>query len=102
MNYLKALIMAAFAVLLIYAASDLPFRGDPDNRMHHERSMVNTPVAGNYYIQEAYHDAHTPNIVTVVLGDYRAIDTFGEQVVIYTAGIITLLVLRRSRRRRDS
>lgn len=99
MNYLKALILAAFAVLLIYAASDLPFRGDPANRMHDERSMVNSPVAGNYYIQEAYHDAHTPNIVTVVLGDYRAIDTFGEQIVIYTAGIITLLVLRRSRRR---
>jgi multicomponent Na+:H+ antiporter subunit B len=91
--------MIAFAVLLVYAAADLPFRGDPDNRMHHERSMTNTPVPGNYYIQEAYHDAHTPNIVTVVLGDYRSIDTFGEQVVIYTAGIITLLVLRRSRRR---
>lgn len=99
MKYLKVLILAVFAVLLIYAAADLPYRGDPDNRMHDERSMVNTPVAGNYYIQEAYHDAHTPNIVTVVLGDYRSIDTFGEQVVIFTAGIITLLVLRRSRRR---
>lgn len=99
MKYLKALIMVTFALLLIYAAADLPFRGDPDNRMHDERSMTNTPVAGNYYIQEAYNDAHTPNIVTVVLGDYRSIDTFGEQVVIYTAGIITLLVLRRTRRR---
>ncbi len=94
--------MVAFAVLLIYAASDLPFRGDPDNRMHDETSMVNTPVAGNYYIQEAYHDTHTPNIVTVVLGDYRSVDTFGEQIVIFTAGMITLLVLRRSRRRRNS
>lgn len=99
MKYLKALIMAAFAVLLIYAAADLPYRGDPDNRMHDEESMINTPVAGNYYIQEAYHDAHTPNIVTVVLGDYRSIDTFGEQVVIFTAGMITMLLLRRSRRR---
>ncbi|MDZ7717285.1 MAG: hydrogen gas-evolving membrane-bound hydrogenase subunit E [Balneolaceae bacterium] len=99
MKYLKAFIMALFAALLIYAASDLPYRGDPGNRMHDQRSMVDSPVAGNYYIQEAYHDAHTPNIVTVVLGDYRSIDTFGEQVVIYTAGIITLLVLRRSRRR---
>ena len=99
MKYLKALIMVTFALLLLYAAADLPFRGDPDNRMHDERSMINTPVAGNYYIQEAYNDAHTPNIVTVVLGDYRSIDTFGEQVVIYTAGIITLLVLRRTRRR---
>jgi hypothetical protein len=36
-------------------------------------------------------------MVTVVLGDYRSIDTFGEQVVIYTAGLITLLVLQRTR-----
>lgn len=99
MKYLKAFIMAAFAVLLIYAAADLPYRGDPDNRMNHEKSMTNTPVPGNYYIQEAYHDAHTPNIVTVVLGDYRGIDTFGEQVVIFTAGMITILILRRKRRR---
>lgn len=99
MKYLKALILAAFAVLLIYAASDLPYRGDPDNRMHHERSMINTPVPGHYYISHAYHDAHTPNIVTVVLGDYRGIDTFGEQIVIFTAGMITILLLRRSRRR---
>lgn len=102
MKYLKILILTLFAGLLIFAASDLPFRGDPDNRMHQEKSITNTPVAGNYYIREAYHDAHTPNIVTVVLGDYRSIDTFGEQIVIYTAGIITLLVLRRSRRRRNA
>lgn len=78
----------------------LPYRGDPDNQMHAETSVTNTAVAGNYYIQEAYHDAHTPNIVTVILGDYRSIDTFGEQVVIYTAGFITLLVLRKNRRRK--
>lgn len=56
--------------------------------------MTGTPVPGNYYIQEAYHDAHTPNIVTVILGDYRAIDTLGEQIVIFTAGLITFLLLR--------
>lgn len=89
-----------FAAVLIYASLDLPYRGDPDNLMHAESSVTNTPVAGNYYIKEAYHDAHTPNIVTVILGDYRSIDTFGEQIVIYTAGFITLLLLRKNRRRR--
>ncbi len=84
----------AFTLLLLFAASDLPFRGDPDNQMNQEVSMTGTPVPGNYYIQEAYHDAHTPNIVTVILGDYRAIDTLGEQIVIFTAGLITFLLLR--------
>ena len=83
---------------MIYAASDLPFRGDPNNMMHAEQSVTGTTVMGNYFIQNAYHDAKTPNIVTVVLGDYRGIDTLGEQVVIFTAGMIALLVLRRTRK----
>ena len=85
---------------MIFAASDLPFRGDPDNLMHAQESITGTTVKGSYFIQNAYRDARTPNMVTVVLGDYRSIDTFGEQVVIYTAGLITLLVLRKTRRRR--
>jgi len=95
---LKILILILFAGVLIYAASDLPYRGDPDNLMHVEESVTNTQVKGNYFVQNAYRDARTPNMVTVVLGDYRSIDTFGEQVVIYTAGLITLLVLRRTRK----
>lgn len=99
MKLIKILILVLFAGVLLYASMDLPYRGDPDNLMHAERSVTDTRVMGNYFIQEAYNDAKTPNMVTVILGDYRSIDTFGEQVVIYTAGLITLLVLRRSRRR---
>jgi multisubunit Na+/H+ antiporter MnhB subunit len=94
---LKVLILVLFAAVLIYASGDLPNRGDADNLMHAERSITNTQVKGSYFIQNAYRDSRTPNMVTVVLGDYRSIDTFGEQVVIYTAGLITLLVLRRTR-----
>lgn len=93
--------MVLFAGIMIYAASDLPYRGDPNNLMHAEESITGTTVVGNYFIKNAYRDARTPNMVTVILGDYRSIDTFGEQVVIYTAGLITLLVLRKTRRRRE-
>lgn len=98
MKALKILILFLFAAVLIFAASDLPYRGSPDNLMHAEESITGTPVVGNYVIKEAYNDARTPNIVTVILGDYRSIDTFGEQVVVFTAGLITLLVLRNRRR----
>ncbi len=98
MKLLKIFVLVAFAGLMIYASSDLPFRGDPNNSMHAEESLTGTPVMGNYFIQNAYRDAKTPNIVTVVLGDYRGIDTLGEQVVIFTAGMIALLILRRARR----
>lgn len=97
MKYGKLFILVAFAGLLIYGSLDLPYRGDPDNLMHSERSITDTVVAGNYYIKEAYNDANTPNMVTVILGDYRSIDTLGEQVVVFTAGLICLLILRRFR-----
>lgn len=97
MKYLQLILILAFTGVLLFAAMDLPQRGDPDNRMHREKSMTGTEVAGNYYIKEAYEDAHTPNMVTVVLGDYRSMDTLGEQVVIFTAGMICFLLLRNRR-----
>jgi multisubunit Na+/H+ antiporter MnhB subunit len=101
LKILKILILVLFAGILIFASADLPYRGDPDNLMHAEESITGTTVKGNYFIKNAYRDTRTPNMVTVILGDYRSIDTFGEQVVIYTAGLITLLVLRKTRRRRE-
>lgn len=98
MKIFKYLILILFAGVLIYAASDLPYRGDPGNEMHADESITGTTVMGNYMIRNAYRDAQTPNMVTVVLGDYRSIDTFGEQVVVYTAGLITILILRNRRR----
>ena len=41
-----------------------------------------------------------PNIVTAVLASYRGYDTLGETVVIFTAGIGVLLLLRGRRRQR--
>ncbi len=98
MKALKIILLVLFASVMIYAASDLPYRGDPDNLMHAEESITGTDVVGSYVIQEAYNDAKTPNIVTVILGDYRSVDTFGEQVVVFTAGLITILILRSRRR----
>lgn len=94
MKLFKFFILILFAGIMLFASIDLPYRGNSDNAMHAEESITGTEVVGSYVIQEAYNDAHTPNIVTVILGDYRSVDTLGEQVVIFTAGLITLLVLR--------
>lgn len=101
MKILKALTLVIFAGIMIFAASDLPYRGDPDNLMHAEESLAGSRVIGSYAIQNTYLDARTPNFVTVILGDYRSIDTFGEQLVIYTAGMITFLILVTSKRRNN-
>ena len=98
MKYYKLLLLSMFGALLIYGASDLPLRGDATNRMHAQESVSGTAVPGNYYISQAYVDAKTPNMVTVILGDYRGIDTLGEEIVIFTAGLVALLLLRGARK----
>ncbi len=90
---LMALVL--FWALLIYASLGLPRRGDPNAPAHRAVSPSGSPVASAYYIRNAERDADTPNIVTVVLGDYRSYDTLGEVVVVLTAGLCCALVLRR-------
>lgn len=94
MKILKYLAIIAFTGVLLYASTDLPNRGGAENRMNQEKSITGTDVPGYYYIKNAYKQTHTPNIVTVVLGDYRSTDTLGEEVVIFTAGIICFMLLR--------
>jgi multicomponent Na+:H+ antiporter subunit B len=89
------LVLIVFAGLLIYAATGLPPYGDPDAPAHRRESAAGTPVAGTYHIQNAYPDAATPNMVTVVLADYRSWDTLGEVVVVFAGGLACYFILRR-------
>lgn len=98
MKALKLFTLVLFTGLMIYAATDLPNRADNNSAMHAETNANGGTVVGNYIIKNAYKDTKTPNIVTVVLGDYRGIDTFGEQLVIFTAGLVAVLVLRKSKK----
>jgi len=81
------LALPALGLLLLYAADDLPAFGDP-------MSPASTHVAP-FYLENALADTETPNVVTAVLMDYRALDTMLETAVIFTSGIACWLVLRR-------
>lgn len=95
MKIFNYILLGIFAALLLYATLDLPVRGDPHAPMHRETSPTGGKVAGAYFIQNAYRDAATPNMVTVVLADYRSFDTLGEVIVVFTAGMACFLILRR-------
>lgn len=99
MKQVHRLILAGFFGILLAASLQLPPRGDPDAPKHRLESAAGTPVAGSYYIRHAYEDTHTENMVTAVLADYRAYDTLGETVVIFTAGAASILILRRRKKR---
>jgi multicomponent Na+:H+ antiporter subunit B len=80
-------LIGIFVGLMVYASGGLPDRGDPDAPAHLHVSPD--------YIEGAMVDSRTPNVVTAVLADYRSIDTLGEVVVIFTAGLAVLLILVR-------
>ncbi|HVR34893.1 MAG TPA: hydrogen gas-evolving membrane-bound hydrogenase subunit E [Methylomirabilota bacterium] len=95
MRTINLILLSLFLVVLLYAVTWLPSRGDAGAPMHRERSPAGTEVAGTHYIRSAYRDAATPNMVTVTLADYRGFDTLGETLVVLTAGIACFLILRR-------
>lgn len=79
--------------LLIYGTWDIPYFGS-------EESPIHQHVAPRY-INDSMQEIGIPNIVTSVLASYRAFDTFGEVVVIFTAGMGVLALLLVVRRQED-
>lgn len=70
------------------AVSDFPDWGDP-------HSPANSYSLSQGYITETFPETSVPNMVTAVLADYRGYDTMFETVVIFTAGIAIIAILRR-------
>lgn len=86
-------VVLATGAALVYASLDLPEFGHPENpaQMH----------VAPYYLEQSHDDTGVPNTVASVLASYRSIDTLGEAIVIFTAGIavFALLSVPPSRRR---
>ena len=83
--------LALIAILLV-AVSHLPPVGSTDNPASNE-------VAAKY-IEDGLQDTGAVNIVTGMILDYRAFDTFGESNVLFIA-TCTVLILLRSDKRKD-
>lgn len=81
-------LVAVVGALLISATADMPFFGDAS-------APAQVHVAP-HYIQQSMREIGIPNIVTSVLASYRGFDTFGEVVVIFTAGLGVLSLLMAS------
>ena len=92
------LFLAAMAYLpkeevLIWCSFDLP-----------EIGIASAPIHLNLapdYILGSKNDIGIPNIVTSILASYRGYDTFGETIVIFTAGIAVLALLQNTKTNKD-
>jgi energy-converting hydrogenase B subunit H len=58
----------------------------------HLRDIINPGVS---YIYNALGTQIAPNMVTVVIFDFRAYDTLGESIILLTAGLVVLLIFGR-------
>ncbi len=85
------LLVVVTGALLIVGTLDMPPFGSPD-------APAQTHVAP-YYLQQSGAEIGIPNVVTSVLASYRAYDTLGEVLVIFTAGVAVILILASSSHR---
>jgi len=81
----------AVGVVLAYGMQGLPAFSDPQAPIH-------THVAPRY-LKEAPSETGVPNVVTAVLASYRGYDTLGETIVVFTAGVGVIALLRRRQRK---
>jgi multicomponent Na+:H+ antiporter subunit B len=82
---LVAITIAAAGVPMLIGVAELPRPGDPEAPVH-------THVAARY-VAEGARETGAENLVTGVLLNYRAFDTFGEVVVIFAALAAVMAVL---------
>lgn len=82
--------------LLVYGTMDMPVFGKAD-------TPVQQHVAPRY-LNQSMDEIGVPNVVTSVLASYRGFDTFGETVVIFTAGlgVLALLGFRRNKQQESN
>ena len=72
--------------LLLITVSYLPPKGDPTNPANNE--------VVEKYIEDGMQDTGAVNIVTGMILDYRAFDTFGESNVLFVATCTVLILMR--------
>lgn len=89
---LPLVVVVVTGAVLVYGTLDMPYFGDPEAPPH-----VHPDPS---YLELTPREIGVPNVVTAVLSSYRGYDTLGETVVILTAGLGVLILLRGRARRR--
>lgn len=91
---LSTLITITLIMILLLGVNELPKFGQYNNPANNEVS--------HHYIEKTTEETGAMNIVTGIILDYRAFDTFVESSVLFTASIVVLLLLKRERHFEDT
>lgn len=85
-RFMAFLFCMVLIVIMLIVVSYLPSTGNPSNPDNNEVS--------ERYITKGLQETGAVNIVTGMILDYRAFDTFGESNVLFIATITVLILLR--------
>jgi multicomponent Na+:H+ antiporter subunit B len=88
-RWLPVAVIALTAVTVIYATFEKPRLGDPSAPVHQH--------VAPWYLEQTPLLMDMSNVVTAILAGFRGYDTFGEVLVILTAGLGVLLILGNGR-----
>ena len=88
-SILPLIICSTIGGLLIYGTYGLPPFGASDTPIHTHISVQ--------YLERSMSETGVPNVVTSVLASYRGFDTLGEVIVVFTAAIGVLSILKRDK-----
>ena len=82
----SCLLCLSLSVILLVTVANMPHFGDPDAPANNEVS--------ERYIEKGLQETGAVNIVTGMVLDYRAFDTFGESTVLFCAACCVFILLR--------
>ncbi|SHJ01168.1 multicomponent Na+:H+ antiporter subunit B [Dethiosulfatibacter aminovorans DSM 17477] len=89
MRLASAIAIAVLLIaLLLSGVSELPPFGNPYNPDNNELS--------HSYLERTTEETGALNIVTAIVLDYRALDTFMEASVLFTGALIILLLFKKA------
>ena len=83
------LITLGITIILLIGSVDLPQFGI-------ENTPTNNDVS-KYYIENATKETGATNIITGVILDYRAFDTFVESSLLFTSAIVVMIVIKKEK-----
>ena len=86
-NFLGIAFTVCIVVLLLITVNCLPPYGGVDNPAVNE--------VAHRYISEGVNETGSLNLVAAVILDYRAFDTFGEAVMLFTAAMAVVTLLKK-------